>query len=246
LAQSLKSNDRYPTDSRKRQIVETVLRLVASHGTEAVSARLVADTIGVTQPAVFRHFPTKEAIWLAVMDWLEERLVAIYSTADNQRPALVAASRMFLEHVNLIERYPALAKLVLSDHLRLQYPALQDRFGKIHRAYVARLCAILDRARAEGALMRQVASKDAATMFLSLIQGLGFQFVIARLPMKLMSEAERVLALYLQAITTSADVARVVAPTIEAARRELALEKRSPHRNLKREGKSPPTIHGGD
>jgi hypothetical protein len=61
-----------------------------------------------------------------------------------------------------------------------------------------------------------------------------------------MSEAERVLALYLQAITTSADVARVVAPTIEAARRELALEKRSPRRNLKRERKSPPTIHGGD
>jgi len=65
---------RPPAGSRKRQIVETVLQLVAAHGTEAVSAQLVADAIGVTQPAVFRHFPTKEAMWLAVMDWLEERL----------------------------------------------------------------------------------------------------------------------------------------------------------------------------
>jgi TetR/AcrR family transcriptional regulator len=75
--------DRFPADSRKQQIVETVLELVAVHGTEAISAQLVANAIGVTQPAVFRHFQTKEAMWLAVMDWLEQRLVAIYSAADD-------------------------------------------------------------------------------------------------------------------------------------------------------------------
>lgn len=219
MAQSWKSNDRYPTDSRKQQIVDTVLRLVAAHGAEAVSAQLVADTIGVTQPAVFRHFPTKEAMWLAVMDWLEQQLVAIYSAADGfHEPALVAVSRMFLEHAKLIERYPALAKLVLSDHLRLQYPALQGRFGKIHKAYTARLSALVERARADGAVMPNVAGKDAATMFLSLIQGLGFQFVIARLPMRLTTEAERILALYLQAVTASADAAEFATRTIEAAK----------------------------
>jgi hypothetical protein len=52
-----------------------------------------------------------------------------------------------------------------------------------------------------------VTAKDAATMFLSLIQGLGFQFAIARLPVKLSTEAERVLALYLQAIMSSTNAA---------------------------------------
>src|SRR5262249_50671836 len=220
MPQPYKPVARFPADSRKQQIVETVLELVAAHGTQAVSVQLVADAIGVTQPAVFRHFPTKEAMWLAVMDWLEQRLVAIYSAADDSHEAgLVVLSRMFLEHVKLIERYPALAKLVFSDHLRLQYPSLKERFGKIHKAYAARLAAVIDRAKSDGAVAGADAPKDAATMFLSLIQGLSFQFAIARLPVKLSTEAERVLALYLQAIMSSAKAEQRALGTIETAKR---------------------------
>lgn len=219
MVRSFKSNDRYPSGSRKQQIVETVLGLVAAHGTEAVSAQLIADAIGVTQPAVFRHFPTKEAIWLAVLDWLEGRLVAIHRGSDvPHESGLIVLSRMFLAHAKLIERYPALAKLVLSDHLRLQYPDLQARFHKIHKAYMARLSALIDRAKTEGTLTQPVATKDVATMFLSLIQGLGFQFAIARLPLKLMTEAERILALYLQSIVASKDIAAWALRTVEAAK----------------------------
>jgi len=220
MPQPFKPVARFPADSRKQQIVETVLELVAARGTEAVSVQLVADAIGLTQPAVFRHFPTKEAMWLAVMDWLEQHLVAIYSAADDSGEAsLVVLSRMFLEHVKLIERYPALAKLVFSDHLRLQYPNLKERFGKIHQAYATRLTAVIDRAKSDGAVGDADAPKDAATMFLSLIQGLGFQFAIARLPVKLSTEAERVLALYLQAITSSANAEQRALGIIETAKR---------------------------
>src|SRR5215471_5099354 len=220
MPQPFKPVARFPAASRKQQIVETVLELVAARGTEAVSVQLVADAIGLTQPAIFRHFPTKEAMWLAVMDWLEQRLVAIYSAADDSREAgLVVLSRMFLEHVKLIERYPALAKLVFSDHLRLQYPSLQARFGKIHKAYAARLAVVIDRAKSDGAVGDFVVAKDAATMFLSLIQGLGFQFAIARLLVRLPVEAKRALALYLQAITSSTNAKERVLGTIQAAKR---------------------------
>ena len=68
-----------PAAARKRQIVETALELVAEHGADAVSAQLIADTIGLSQPAVFRHFPTKEAVWMAVIAWLQDRLAQVWS-----------------------------------------------------------------------------------------------------------------------------------------------------------------------
>lgn len=219
--------DRFPPDSRKQQIVETVLELVAAHGTEAVSFQLIADRIGVTQPAVFRHFPTKEVLWLAVMDWLEERLVGIYSSADEaDEAALVVLSRMFLEHMQLIERYPALAKLVFSDHLRLQFPSLQARFGNIHGAYMARLSAVIGRARSDGSVPKSVDPKGAATMFLTLVQGLGFQFAIAGLVARFQLEAERSFALYLQGIMCEQGAEDRVRGTIKAAKRKLASHRR--------------------
>jgi len=64
-----------------------------------------------------------------------------------------------------------------------------------------------------------LASKDAATMFLSLIQGLGFQFAIARLPIALIPEAERALTMYLQAITAAADAAERADAIVDATKR---------------------------
>jgi AcrR family transcriptional regulator len=223
ISSSLNTIDRPPAGSRKQQIVATVLELVTARGTEAVSFQLVADAIGVTQPAVFRHFPTKEVMWLAVMDWLEEQLVAIYAAVDEHpgQPSLVILARMFLEHVRLIARHPGSAKLVFSDHLRIHYPSLQSRFGRTHKAYSARLGAVLTRAKAEGGVPGSLASKDAATMFLSLIQGLGFQFAIARLPIALIPEAERVLRMYLQAITAAADGAERAHAIVDAAKRDF-------------------------
>jgi AcrR family transcriptional regulator len=221
MTNSLKAADRLPAESRKQQIVETALELVAAHGAEAVSFQLIADRIGVTQPAVIRHFPTKEALWLAVMDWLEQHLVGIYSSADEaDEAALVVLSRMFLAHMRLIERYPALAKLVFSDHLRLQFPSLQARFGNLHKAYMARLSAVLDRARAEGSISDTVNLKDGAAMFLSLVQGLGFQVAIAGLPVRLQPESERVLVLYLQGLVYEQAAVDEVRGAIEAAKKK--------------------------
>jgi TetR/AcrR family transcriptional regulator len=121
-------------------------------------------------------------------------------------------------HVKLIADYPALAKLVFSDHLRLQYPSLQARFERIHNAYTARLSAVIERAKSDGTVCPSLASKDAATMFLSLLQGLGFQFAIARLPIKLFPEAERIFEIYLQGITSPADAGKRARRTVETAK----------------------------
>src|SRR5579863_8614169 len=100
---------RLPADSRKQQIVETALDLVAERGADAVTTQAIADAIGVSQPAVFRHFPTKEAIWVAVLDWLDDRLAIIHRRAegDADTSPLDVLERMFLAHIHLVERHPA-------------------------------------------------------------------------------------------------------------------------------------------
>jgi TetR/AcrR family transcriptional regulator len=188
---------------RQRQIVEIVLQLVAERGADAVSIQAIADRIGVTQPAIFRHFPNKQSIWVAVMDWLAENLRAIHSNAqvESNESALVALEHMFLDHIRMIRRYPALAKVVFSDHLRLQFPVLQNRFARIHDAYQDRVIHLIEHAKKQKLVSMSLPAAQAATLFFCMVQGLGFQFAIARRPMRLLSEAERVFALYLRALS---------------------------------------------
>src|SRR5262245_35174553 len=76
------SSVQFHGSERQRRIVEIVLDLVSERGADSVSIQAIADKMGLTQPAVFRHFPNKEAIWVAVMDWLAESLRRIHSSAQ--------------------------------------------------------------------------------------------------------------------------------------------------------------------
>ena len=196
--------DRMPAAARKRQIVETTLELVAEHGADAVSAQLIADTIGLSQPAVFRHFPTKGAVWMAVIGWLQDRLADVWSEArgDQQDPPPIwVLKRVFLGHIELIIRYPGLAKVVFSDHIRHQYPALHEQFHALHRWYEREVTTLLDDAVRTSDLPSTTDIGAAATLFFCAIQGLAFQSAIARYRRShVWDRATRVFALYGSAI----------------------------------------------
>src|SRR5262245_22302680 len=197
------SSVQFHGSERQRQIVEIVLDLVSERGADGVSIQAIADKMGLTQPAVFRHFPNKEAIWVAVMDWLAESLRRIHSAAQlrtNESP-LAMLRTMFLDHIAMIRRYPALAKVVFSDHLRLQFPPLQTRFANIHNDYEARVVDLIRRAKKQKLVRAAMPEEDAATLYFCMVQGLGFQFSIARRPMRLQYQAEQVFALYLRAVS---------------------------------------------
>jgi AcrR family transcriptional regulator len=196
--------DRMPAAARKRQIVETTLELVAGHGADAVSAQLIADTIGLSQPAVFRHFPTKGAVWTAVIEWLQDRLADVWSEArggQEHPPPMWVLKRMFLGHVELIIKYPGLAKVVFSDHIRHQYPALHEQFHALHRRYEGEVTTLLEDAVRRSDLPSTTDVPAAATLFFCTIQGLGFQSAIARYRRSRVWDcATRLFALYVTAI----------------------------------------------
>jgi len=47
-------------------IVQAARRLFMAHGYRAVSTRQVAEAVGLTQPALYHHFATKEELYVAV------------------------------------------------------------------------------------------------------------------------------------------------------------------------------------
>jgi len=196
--------DRMPAAARKRQIVETALDLVAEHGADAVSAQLIADTIGLSQPAVFRHFRTKEAFWMAMIAWLQQRLADVWTEARGDQehpPPIWVLKRMFLGHVELIIRYPGLAKVVFSDHIRHQYPALHEQFHVLYRSYEREVTALLEDAARTSDLPSTTDLPAAATLYFCTIQGLAFQSAIARYRgSRVWDCATRVFALYVSAI----------------------------------------------
>src|SRR5512146_1496146 len=95
-ASSLASRKRLGADERREEIIRVTLELAAKQGVDDVTTQDMAQAMGVTQGAVFRHFASKDAIWLAVMQWVREQLMAVLArAAAGGRDPLDALERMF-------------------------------------------------------------------------------------------------------------------------------------------------------
>ena len=80
-----------PADARRAVTVEAVIELAAEQNPNDITTAAIAQRMGLTQGALFRHFPNKDAILQAVMAWVAERLLLRVDEATRGAVSPVAA-----------------------------------------------------------------------------------------------------------------------------------------------------------
>ncbi len=108
---------RETTENRKRQIADAALKIIAEQGLARFTTAAIAQEVGITEGAIFRHFPSKEAIVLAAIDRIEE-LFEEGAPPDEGVP--LERLRRFVEHrVRVVRENGGIPRLVFSDELSL-------------------------------------------------------------------------------------------------------------------------------
>ena len=125
---------RKSAEDRKAELVQVTLQLADTLGPDRLTTAVVARAVGVTQPAVFRHFPTKSALWLAVAEHVARTMAQAWETAlaDAATP-LVRIDRLVMAQLGLIEQYPALPAILFSRELSTENADLRDRLPQSAR-----------------------------------------------------------------------------------------------------------------
>lgn len=196
----IKLKTRRPAEVRQKEIVQAVLTLAADNSPDAITTQAIANHLGLTQGAVFRHFPTREAIWLAVVDWLEESLGTAIAAATEAGQPVETLRRTFAAHIDFIARHPSAPRLVFNE---LQKPAnnpVKQRVQGLLDRYRQYMTDLLAQAKALKLVDGQLDETAAATLFVGAVQGLVVQILLAGDPQTLHATANRVLPLYLRGI----------------------------------------------
>ena len=170
---------RQSAEERKAQIVAEVLRLADEIGPDRLSTTDVARAIGLSQPAIFRHFPTKGALWLAVAEDIADRLQNYWAAAEAGATGPHARLKALISaQLTAIAETPALPSILFSRELQVDNPALRDVFRKLLSALQGRLVAAIRELQAAGHLRRDVGPEDVAILLTSLVQGVAIRWTL--------------------------------------------------------------------
>ena len=171
---------RLKTDERQREIVAAVLSLARERGPDSITTQAIADRIGVTQGALFRHFPDKESIWLAVFAWVRESLGAVLDEAiAKAKSPLGKIERAFLAHVAFVAANPGVPRVLFHE---LQYPGdspVRAEVGRMIAIYSKRLALLFTQAKAAGELPADLDAAFAPVLFIGAVQGLVIESALA-------------------------------------------------------------------
>ena len=169
-----------PADERRAVTVETVVELAAEQNPSEITTAAIATRMGLTQGALFRHFPTKDAIWRAVMDWVAERLMArVDRAARSAASPLGALEAIFMAHVAFIAEHPGVPRMMFGELQRPGDSATRRMVQALLERYRDRLRALIEQGRASGELDPEVDPDQAALLFVGTIQGLVMQSLVA-------------------------------------------------------------------
>lgn len=172
-------NARQSTESRQAEIIATVVALAAERNPADITTTDIAKMMNVTQGALFRHFPTKEAMRLAVIEWIEMQLMAKLGAAQAPAPDVLSSlEAMFLAHVKFIREFPGVPRLVFAELQQPDSSPVRQRVQQIMQRYRQMLAETLGKAKDAQLIRDDVDVRAAAALFLGAIQGLVMQSML--------------------------------------------------------------------
>lgn len=189
---------RLPGVERRHEAVAAVVELARLNGPEAITTQAIADRMGVTQGALFRHFPDKESIWLAVFDWVQQELGGVIDAAfEGDGDCLAILERVFLAHVGFVARHPGVPRILFHELQRPADSPFHTRVRQIVGAYRGRLRALLAAAKAAGELPETLDEDAAAVLLVGNVQGLVVQSALFNHETEMIDMAARIFPLLL-------------------------------------------------
>lgn len=188
-------------DERKAATVSAVLMLAAEQNPSDITTSAIAQKMGLTQGALFRHFDSKDSIMETVMSWVADSILnRIETAAQNESSPLAALRAVFMTHIQFVFENPGVPRLLLSELQRPGITKPKEQTKIMLTSYKTKLIQILETAIARKELPPELDIKIAVVMFIGSIQGLVMQALIAGDVSLIRRDAAGVFAIYLRGI----------------------------------------------
>ena len=77
-----KNPPRLKRPERRTQIIDATLRLVAAHGVQGTTTARIAAAVGLSEPALYRHFANRKEMLLAALEVVFDRVLGAVTVSQ--------------------------------------------------------------------------------------------------------------------------------------------------------------------
>ncbi|HEY5528339.1 MAG TPA: TetR/AcrR family transcriptional regulator [Thermoleophilia bacterium] len=153
---------------RRVQIAEATLQLVGEFGVPGTTTARIAEAVGISGPALYKHFSNRSEILEAAMDLLQQRVFSWLDSSTNP-DAIERLRELGTGHVSTIAAdYEGVIAPLFEFVAATPRSHLSEQMGKRQRAALQRFIDIVDQGKMQGTIREEVDSKVVAWSLMGL------------------------------------------------------------------------------
>lgn len=195
---------RRSSKERRALAIDAVIDLASGMNPADITTAAISERMGLTQGALFRHFPTKDAVLQAVMESVSERLLSRIDEAVRDETAPLEALRaIFMAHVGFIESNPGVPRLLFSELQRTEETGAKRAVAAFLEASATRILGQLDEAKKLGLVSSDICPRSAAMSLVGSVQGLVIQAMLSGRVGDIGAGAEGVFAVWRRGVSAA-------------------------------------------
>jgi len=142
---------------RREAIILATIDTIDECGVQAVSTKEIAKKQGVSERIIFKHFPTKNDLFIAVLEYFTKYDDAIIQTVERKDMKPIEAVLYFIDsYATYYENYPAITAITQSfDALRCN-PRMEEKVKAIFESKETFMKVQIERAKEQGIITMEM------------------------------------------------------------------------------------------
>ncbi len=188
---------RQTTEVRREQIKRAVLDIIAKEGMARLSTRRLAERVGISEAAIFRHFRTKQDIILGIMQDVKTDMVGgMQAAAAQQKSADKRLFELMCAQVKYIMKNEGINILLFSEAAHYNDSVLKTELHGILAAQKKLLVGVIRDGIKEGLWRGLISVEDAAMLYMGIPISLNIELVLNRKSVNTESFCKRMFFLF--------------------------------------------------
>lgn len=165
-------------NSRRQHILEALAHMLEVSPGERITTAGLARVVGVSEAALYRHFPSKSKMFEGLIEFIEETVFTRVSTiVDEEHTALARCEKIVGLVLTFAERNPGISRILMGDVLTGETERLRTRVVQFYDRLETQLRQILREAELREGVRTSVPVSVSANLLMSVMEGRIGQFV---------------------------------------------------------------------
>ncbi|MBE2896885.1 nucleoid occlusion factor SlmA [Pasteurellaceae bacterium HPA106] len=124
--------EKRPINERRKQVLTVLAHLLHSdRGMQRISTKRLAEEVGVSEAALYRYYDSKEAMFSALIDLIEENLLyRIRMSLKNDTDSVTRVHNIMLLILDFARKNPGMTRVLSGHALMFEEPKLKQRLVK--------------------------------------------------------------------------------------------------------------------